>query len=269
MSYNSPGSARPQAAVGTVPAAFMNEPPALKGTLRRGFRITKSFAAASGLTGWVVQDSDGQYSVLFTTPDGQTEIDGDLVTASGEDLTQRYIAQYVPKPDLTALWTKFGRSSFVNTGAHGNPKATIYVIMDPNCIFCHMLWIALKPYEAAGLQVRWIPVGFLQQDSPGKAAALLNGGEAVLTRMQEGFDERLESAGGSGINVTPDLKARLDANLALMREAQMQGTPGIFYKDSAGHVRYQDGMPTLPELPSITGIPSQSEPDARLARFRK
>jgi len=261
------GSAESPAAPAMATVATTSEPPALKFALQRGFHVVKSFTAVSGLTGWVMQAADGQYSVLFSTPDGQTLIDGSLVTSSGENLTQDYIAQYIPKPDLAVLWAKFEKSSFVIGGTQSNPTAVIYVIMDPNCIFCHMLWIALKPYEAAGLQVRWIPVGFLHEDSAGKAAALLKGGEAVLTRMQEQFDEQAESAGIAGIEISPDLKVRLDANRALMRESQTYGTPGIFYKDTTGHVRRNDGMPKLSELSSITRIPAQTESDPRLARF--
>ena len=256
------GSAQPPTTADTATVTSTSPPPALKFAIQGGSHVVKSFTAVSGLTGWVMQDADGQYSVLFSTPDGQTLIDGSVETSSGENLTQRYIEQYVPKPDLALLWMKFEKSAMVIAGAQNNPRAVIYVIMDPNCIFCHLLWIALKPYEAAGLQVRWIPVGFLHEDSAGKAAALLNGGEAVLTRMQEKFDEQAESAGMPGIEITPDLKVRLDANLALMHEAQMDGTPGIFYKDSTGHIRRKDGMPELLELSSITGIPAKPQTES-------
>jgi thiol:disulfide interchange protein DsbG len=139
--------------------------------------------------------------------------------------------------------------------------------MDPNCIFCHLLWIALKPYESAGLQVRWIPVGFLHEDSAAKAAALLTGGESAFTQLQEKFDEKAESGGIAGIAITPELKSALNANLALMRDARVQGTPGIFYRDAGGHVRRQSGMPSLADLPGITGLPSQPETDPELAQF--
>jgi thiol:disulfide interchange protein DsbG len=244
-------------------------PPALHYVLQRGFHIVKSFAAVSSLTGWVMQAPDGQYGVFYSTSDGQNLIAGRLMAGSGEDLTQRYVAQYVPQPDFAALWTKFENAAFVVTGAQHSRSGVLYAIMDPNCTFCHLLWIALRPYEAAGLQVRWIPVGFLHEDSAAKAAALLKGGEAALTQMQEKFDERTESGGLAGVEITPDLKAKLDANLALMREANVHGTPGLFYKDAAGHVQRKDGMPKLAELPAITGIPAQPESNPSLARFSK
>ena len=258
------GIAQPPAPAG--PDA--DTPPALHPVLQAGFKVTRHFTAVSDLTGWVLRAPDGQYSVFYSTSDGQNLIAGALVTSSGENLTQRYAAQYVPKPDLTALWLRFEQASVVVSGTQRDARGTLYVIMDPNCIFCHFLWMALKPYEAAGLQVRWIPVGFLHEDSAGKAAALLKGGEAAMTRMQEGFDEATESAGIAAVEVTADLRSQLEANLALMRDAAVRGTPGIFYKDGSGHVQRRDGMPMLSELPQLTGLPEQPEPDPKLSRFK-
>lgn len=226
-----------------------------------------SFSAASGLTGWVMRGTDGKYVVVYTTPDGKTLLIGELVSSDGDNLSDLYAERYVPSPDLTALWAQLEHSSFVIAGAKEASKSTIYVIMDPNCIFCHMLWIALKPYEAAGLQVRWIPVGFLHQDSSAKAAAILKGGEPVLQQCQQHFDLRTESGGSAGIDITPELRAKLQANLELMSQARVRGTPGIFYKDASGHVLRRDGMPSMSELPTITGLPAQPETDPALARF--
>jgi len=244
-------------------------PPALSFPLQHGFHVVRSFKAASGLTGWVMRDPKGQYGIFYSTADGQTLLTGHLVASSGADLSQQYSAQYVPQPDLTALWGRLQKASIVVTGATGAPKAVIYAIMDPNCIFCHMLWIALKPYEAVGLQVRWIPVGFLHQDSAAKAAALLKGGAAAMQTSQQNFDVKTESGGIAGIPITAAMKVRLDANLQLMQDANVEGTPGLFYKDAAGHVQHADGMPSLSQLASITGLPPQAETDPQLLRLEK
>jgi thiol:disulfide interchange protein DsbG len=229
--------------------------------------MIRNFQAASGLTGWVVQSVDGEYSVFYTTADGQTLIAGDLLTSEGDNLTDRYLDQYAPAADLSKIWARFEKAGTIIAGTHSNPKSVIYVIMDPNCIFCHLLWIALKPYEAAGLQVRWVPVGFLHHDSAAKAAALLKGGEGAFTQLQQNFDEKAESGGIAGIPIPPEFKTTLERNLALMHDAHVQGTPGIFYKDAAGTVRRQSGMPSLEELPDITGLPAQPESNRELARF--
>jgi thiol:disulfide interchange protein DsbG len=268
LAANQPPAAPSAVPPGTSSAAVPATPPALKFPTTHGFHVIRSFAAVSGLTGWVVRDPDGQYNVVYTTADGLTLIAGHLLTGAGDDVSEQYIAQYVPAPDLTAYWAKLEKASVVVTGTRNAPKSYIYVIMDPNCIFCHLLWIALQPYEAAGLQVRWIPVGFLREDSAAKAAAILTGGAAAMQKSQQHFDVKTESGGIAGIRITPELKRKLDANLALMHAAAVQGTPGVFYKDAAGHVLRSDGMPPLSDLPAITRLPEQPEHDPLLARFK-
>lgn len=259
------------AAKDTLPAkpVAKDTPPALNAPLKHGLQIITSFSAASGLRGWVMRDpSSGEYIIFYTTADGQTLFAGELMTSTGQDLSAQYVQRYVPPPDLSGLWKKLQNAAVVVTGTTKAPKSVIYVIMDPNCIFCHMLWIALKPYERAGLQVRWVPVGFLHEDSPAKAAALLKGGATALDQAQEHFDVKAESGSIKGIAITPDLKAKLDSNLQLMNDANLQGTPGTFYKDALGRVLQKDGMPSLSQLPSITLLPKQAEPDPQLAQFR-
>ena len=248
-------------------AAAVSTPPALHYPLQHGFQIIRSFRAVSGLTGWVLKDPDGKYQVLYSTADGRTLIAGSLYASNGDVLSEQYTAQYVPRPDLSGLWLALDKAQSIATGALADPKSTIYVIMDPNCIYCHLLWKALKPYQAAGLQVKWLPVGFLHEDSEDKAAALLKGGSASFEQSQEGFDEKTESGGVIGVKPTADQHTALEANLQLMQEANIQGTPGIFYKDHAGKVVRKDGMPLMSELPVITGLPAQSETDPELKPF--
>lgn len=251
----------------TAPATSASAPPALRYPLQHGFHIVRSFKAVSGLTGWVLKDPDGEYRVLYSTADGRTLIAGALYASNGDLLSEQYSAQYVPQPDLSALWSQLDKAQTISTGATDNPKSQIYVIMDPNCIYCHLLWKALKPYQAAGLQVKWIPVGFLHEDSEDKAVALLRGGSAAFEQSQQTFDEKAESGGIVGIKPTPEERTELEANLQLMKDANIQGTPGIFYKDHAGKVVRKDGMTMMGELPGITGLPAQPETDPELKPF--
>jgi thiol:disulfide interchange protein DsbG len=261
--YADAQSAVPEAA----PAAAASAPPALRYPLQQGFHIVRSFKAVSGLTGWVLKDPGGEYRVLYSTADGRTLIAGALYASNGDVLSEQYSAQYLPQPDLSALWSELEKAQTISTGATAHPKSTIYVIMDPNCIYCHLLWKALKPYQAAGLQVKWLPVGFLHEDSEDKAAALLNGGASVFEQSQDAFDEKTESGGVTGIKPTPDQRTELEANLQLMKDANIQGTPGVFYMDHAGKVVRKDGMPLMGELPAITGLPAQPETDPELKPF--
>lgn len=239
-------------------------PPALSGPVNAGLEIIKSFPARSDLTGWVWKDGEGQHGVFFTTRDGESLLLGPVLSENGENWTERYTDQYVPKPDLNALWAKFEKANYVVSGTLTDPASVIYAILDPNCVFCYYLSLALEPYLKSGLQVRWIPVGFLREDSASKAAAFLQGGENALKELQVKF----EHGGLPGIEVTADLKVKLDANLALMREANIRGTPGVLYKDSEGHVQLREGMPKLDELSQLTRLNVTPSIDTRLERFK-
>ena len=244
-------------------------PPVLSVATRGGLTVVKSFKAPAHLTGWIMKSQSGRYIPLFTTPDGKILIAGALVNTAGVNLSAMYQHLYAPKTNLTALWKRFKNSAYFIDGATKHTKHIIYVVMDPNCIFCHMFWIATRPYVAAGLQIRWIPVGFLRPSSTTKAAELLVKGNAAMIKAEKNFNVPKESAGIKGITPTPAIAAKLKANFALMRAAQVTGTPGIFYKDANGQVKRQIGLPALSLLPSITGIKAQPETNPSLLQFVK
>jgi thiol:disulfide interchange protein DsbG len=48
----------------------------------------------------------------------------------------------------------------------------------------------------------------------------------------------------------------------------VNGTPAFVWKSADGKVQAKAGMPPLSELPAITSLPEQPEPDHELDRFR-
>lgn len=168
-------------------------------------------------------------------------------------------------------------TSFVNApaiveGASGKDvKSTVYVFMDPNCIFCHYAWKALQPYEAAGLQVHWIPMGFLKPDSPGKAAALLEAqnGPALLRELETKFNEKEESGGIAPLaKMEPATQTKLSGNIKTFQNLGFDGTPTIIYKASGGRWADISGLPPLSSLPGMLNLPEQPVTDPSLQRFR-
>lgn len=240
------------------PAVFAETPStpvALIPVVTAGFRIVRHFPAVSGLTGWIVSSSKGDQEVLYTTGDGKTVIAGILSNEQGENLTQRYARLYEKAPNLDRLWPAIHASYQVNEGPRANSaRHQIWVVMDPNCAYCHALWIELRPYEKAGLVVHWIPVGILFNSSTPRAAAVLAGGRRTLLAMEAKFDVADERGGAPGIKVTPKLRRELATNLALAMKAGIQGTPGIFYLGPHGALRLQQGLPAADSLPGVTGI---------------
>ena len=166
----------------------------------------------------------------------------------------------------------FENAPAIVEGASGKSvKSTIYVFMDPNCIFCHYAWKAFQPYEAAGLQVHWIPMGFLKPDSAGKAAALLQAqdGPALMHELETKFSEKDESGGIKPLaKVPPTTQTKLDGNIKTFQSLGFDGTPTNIYKTSGGRWAEVRGLPPLSSLPAMLNLPEQPVTDPSLQRFR-
>ncbi len=168
--------------------------------------------------------------------------------------------------------TRLQGASAIIEGASGeNVKSTLYVFMDPNCIFCHLVWKALQPYEAAGLQVHWIPIGFLKPDSAGKAAALLQSknSAALLKELETHYSEKDESGGIAPLaHIPPIAQTQINRNLQLFQDLGFNGTPTIIYQGSGGRWADLDGLPRLGMLPGILNLPEQRITDPELRKYR-
>lgn len=238
--------------------------------VRAGAKVVTTFSAASQLKGWVLS-RDGQYTMVYSTPDGKTLLVGELIDESGNSLGEQYLAKYVPRPDPAALFDEVERSRYIAEGSLKSPKSVVYVLFDPNCPFCHLAWKAFQAYERVGLQVRWIPVAYLMETSAGKAAAIMQAKDprAALRENEEKYDLQRHQGGIGGLS-TPSANAlrQLQVNGELMHKLGASGTPALIWKDAQGKVHLKVGLPRLSELPAITGLPEQAEDDPALARFR-
>jgi len=244
-------------------------PPPILAAVHSGMKVVRKFPAVSGLTGWVLS-RQGQYTMAFTTPDRKTMIIGILMDKTGTDLTSAYGAKFIPKPDYAALFGGLGSTGYIVEGPVSHAKSTLYVFFDPNCIYCHLTWKALQPYERAGLQVRWIPVAFLKPTSAAKAAAIMQAKdpEAAFRDNELRFNKATEDGGIPPLsNPAAASLSRISENGRLMSRFGSNGTPTLVWKDKGGVVRAIYGLPKLSELPSITGLPKQKIDDPDLARF--
>lgn len=136
-----------------------------------------------------------------------------------------------------------------------HPSHIIYVFMDPNCPYCHALWLALKPYYGQGLQVREILVGVISASSAGKAAAILDASDP--SAALRGSEERWGQGPDRGADIAPlaqpstrDLN-EIESNEALMLELGIRGTPGLVFASAQGKVYVFPGMPQKSELGQI------------------
>ena len=256
-------------AAGLAAHAAQPYPKAIEQATSAGMTVVKSFPAASGLTGWVLSQG-GRHSIVYTTADKKTLLAGVLIGEDGTNLSSSYEGQNLPKPDFSAAYEQLGKAAFVTEGPARAPKNTIYVFVDPNCPFCHYAWRALQPYEAAGLQVRWIPVATLGPTSMPKALEVLAAPDrtAAFRKMEANHGKPWKAAGKVSEASHPKVAAAIRKNGELMEAFGIEGTPGVVWRDRQGKVHVKAGMPRLSELPGITGLPEQKIDDPALAKFR-
>lgn len=253
----------------TAFAAQQSPPPALERAVAAGVKVVKQFPAASGLTGWVLSQG-ARHSLVYTTADGKTLVAGALIDERGQNLSAQHEDMYIPKPDFTAAFAELEKSAFIAEGSMKNPKSVIYVFVDPNCPYCHLMWRAVQPYEAAGLQVRWIPVATLGPTSMPKAIEVLAAPDktAAFRRMEQNHGKPWKPAAASTEQSQPVVAAAIRRNGELMDSFGIAGTPGVVWRDKQGKVQVKSGMPRLSELPSITGLPEQGISDPALTKFK-
>lgn len=179
-------------------------------------------------------------------------------------------AQYASKPDYRALFAELEAADAVVEGAK-DAKSVLYVFFDANCYYCNLTWKALRPYEKAGLQVRWVPVAYQQPSSVTRAAAIMQAPDrvAALRENETNYDAANYNGGIKPLPQAPAaLIAKLQATTELMKKFGAPGTPALAWKDAKGTVMFRPGVPRLSELPAITGLSEQKISDPELAGFR-
>ncbi|MDE3142310.1 MAG: thiol:disulfide interchange protein DsbG [Pseudomonadota bacterium] len=240
-----------QAAPATTPAApSLAKVQALISSASHGRATAQSiFAGPGGLTGAVVTYKDAPNappSVIWVNDDASALLVGKLIGPKGEDLDKQ-AAQKVglllaPAQALAAAALPATHS--IMAGSKG-PVLTVFI--DPNCIFCHMLYQQLEPLIAKGaLRARYVLVAVVKRSSFDKAAAILSAKNpaAALQQDQAAFDPKTEEGG-----IKPDtaptkaVTDRISANNALMSKAGGDGTPMLLFCSKDGSVQQLEGLP--------------------------
>lgn len=153
------------------------------------------------------------------------------------------------------LWLQLRHTTSVGEGTK-HPQHLFYVITDPNCPYCHELWSELQPYYSQGLRVRYVMVGIIADNSPGKAAAILEARHpaAALDKDERGWQSLPDDMGG-GIpplaNPKPKTLALLKDDEKLMHDLGVQGTPALIYLDSHGVMQILQSVPNPATLAAI------------------
>ncbi|WP_348946483.1 thiol:disulfide interchange protein DsbG [Chitinibacter sp. FCG-7] len=231
--------------------------------------VVRSFPAPSGLTGWVLSQA-GQHSIAYTTQDGETLLAGMLISEEGKNLSAEHEAQFVPKPDFTALYSTLEQSAYIAEGELENPKKIIYAFTDANCPYCHRVWKALQPYEKVGLQVRWLQVAILGPTSMTKAIEVMSAADKPAAFAQLALDHGKPWAAKAEYSAEsqPEIAEQIRSHAQLMGQFNIAATPGMIWKDAQGKLQVKVGMPRLSELPAITGLAEQATTDPALLQYQ-
>ena len=133
------------------------------------YNIIKSFDTGMNLQGFILVDKQdpNKKTVTFTTKDGNTIVNGELLTWNLSEnkltnLNNIYVGYYQSDTKANDLYVAIKQNAtYIQQGSNDAPKK-IYAIIDPSCSYCHYLFKAVQPAIKSGqLVVRWIPIAKL------------------------------------------------------------------------------------------------------------
>lgn len=233
-------AATPTPAATATPKS-VDVPDAVQATLNKltggTTKVLGAFEAPAGLIGLAVSLGPQKNAILYATPDGKYLMQGMIVSSDGKNMTQAEAKQMLPQPpDAAANFASLDKTHSYLWGKAAAPKE-MWVLFDPNCIYCHKTYEALKPAVSAGkVKVHVIQAGFLKADSMAKAAAIMAAKDpaAALATDEKNFDDAKEEGSIKGDMSNKDAVAKVTANNIWMQAQGIGGTPYILYKDAAG-----------------------------------
>ncbi|MGH8307844.1 MAG: thioredoxin fold domain-containing protein [Gammaproteobacteria bacterium] len=211
--------------------------------------VLKVFPGPDGLIGAVIEGPSKTLGIAWLTPHGNAVLSGDmLIGPGGTDLNKEAMFSQGlllrPAPALEQAAAPAARGILVGTTG---PRITVF--FDPNCIYCHRLYLDLAPQVAAGkVRVRYVIVGVLKESSLPRAASILAAKHPVqaLNLDEADFDVKTEEGGYPVASaLDPALKRGVEANNRLFSRAGFDGTPTILYCAKATKdVQVLTGIPT-------------------------
>lgn len=218
--------------------------------------VLSNFDSIGDLEGYIVQSTgpNPQQGIIYTDRQGQYLISGVIIDKNGNNINQADFEKYVVSAAVGTAYNNINNTTWVEQGQASAPHKA-YIVFDPNCIYCHQLYMALQPQISSGqLAVRWIPVGFLKASSPGKVYAILSAKNPAqaLQKNEQNFNESIEEGGITPVkNPSAAVKDEFTKNMQFMVQSQLTVTPVIMYKNTSGKAKILMGYPDPSKLNSI------------------
>lgn len=232
-------------------AAETQLPAPISALQQQGFELKGEFTGPGDLPGYVME-IQGQGTTVFLTPDKQHAIMGNLVDATGKNLSDAQVEKWVYAPMAKEMWQKLEKNHWIAAGKADAPQV-VYAFADPYCPYCTQFWQNAQPWLNSGkVQLRVLMVGMLRPDSGQKAAAIMMSDDPAKT-----LAEYEQSKGKMALNIPatikPEITKALEANLALMDELGGSATPSIYYLNKQGRLQQHQGLPDEKTMKTIMG----------------
>lgn len=238
----------------TTMASAANEqqlPAPIEALQARGIQVVGTFETPGGLTGYAAIMGQRPLAI-YLTEDGERAIIGSMINSEGDFIHRGTLQEMVAEPMSKRIWSQLENSTWVAEGSEDAAR-TVYVFSDPNCPYCHVFWEQAQPWVQAGkVELRHVMVGIIGKTSPNKAAAIItaNNPEQALVKNKKSFKQ-------GGITPMQDIPAqahsKLKANLRLMGQLGLRGTPGVIYRDDQGTVQIWRGVPPEQAMSKVMG----------------
>ncbi|WP_440617950.1 hypothetical protein [Cysteiniphilum sp. 6C5] len=146
-------------------------------------------------------------------------------------------------PAAQELYQALQTANFIEQGSK-TAAHSMYVIFDPNCIFCHALFAATQQQVDAGnLAIRWVPIGIIKRSSPLKTMAILSAKSPLeaLKQNEDGFNYAKEEGGITPVtNPTNKQIEQFNHNMTILK-GLINSVPVVVYKNAAGQARISGG----------------------------
>ena len=153
--------------------------------------------------------------------------------------------------DAPALVQRLQGAHWIAVGAR-KPAHILYMFLDPRCPYCNALWQQIAAAKRADLQVRYLLVAVIADDSRDQAAAILEAPRpaAALAEHENRFDQGGLAAHAPRHAATGETIA---ANEQLMSDLHIRGTPGEAWVDANGGLSIFTGMPDAVQFARMIG----------------
>ena len=240
------------AAAGTDGGLRSPTPPELEALQKSGTKLTY-LGNDGGVDAYLGENSVGKMQVFYITPDGKHMIAGLMFRADGVNVTGLQVARmeqrlhpnaaspYLSKMDQKAFLAEFNKAAWFTIGKDDLPM--LYMVVDPQCPYCHKAWSEIKDRIAQGkFSARIVMTSILDGSDP-KAASILgrkNPGAAWL--RGEGSSEIVDVQPAPADEMARG-KAALTLNKAFSGKIKLTGTPFLAYVGKDGKFYSIDGLP--------------------------